>query len=137
MANVKRCKKCKSEWIPSDLLQCSRCDSIEITPLVTTAAVKHDQGKPDLSIIPRAALNMMAQAFMYGASKYGRDNFRGGMEWSRLTSAAMRHITAWNEGEESDLESGCSHLSHALACLAMLAYYIENNKGVDNRPKVD
>jgi hypothetical protein len=96
--------------------------------------IKHDANKPDLSIIPKAALDMTARAFMFGAQKYGRNNFRGGMDWLRMTSAAMRHITAWQEGENLDKESREHHIGHALACLSMLAYYIETGAGTDNRP---
>lgn len=84
---------------------------------------KNDAGKLPLSMIPREALDELARAFAYGAAKYARGNFRvGPMAWSRLTDAALRHITAFANGEWLDPESGNSHLSHALASLAMLAF---------------
>jgi hypothetical protein len=92
------------------------------------SAVKHDSGKAPLSMIPREALEEMARAFGYGAQKYTRGNFRqSGMAWSRLTDAALRHITAFANGEWTDPESGNSHLSHALASLAMLAFQVKNH----------
>jgi hypothetical protein len=87
---------------------------------VPTSGTKHDAGKPDLSLLPRAALEEMAKAFMYGEQKYGRHNFKAGFKSHRLIAAAMRHILAWNEGEDLDPESGHSHLGHALATLAMI-----------------
>lgn len=86
---------------------------------------KFDSGKPDLSLIPLSALIEEARGFMLGAEKYGRYNYTQGMEASRLVAAALRHIYAWNQGEEVDPESGASHLGHARCCLAML---LENQR---------
>ena len=84
------------------------------------SGIKHDTGKPDLSIIPMAALIEEAEGFMYGEGKYGRYNYCEGFKASRLVAAALRHIYAWNSGEDYDDESGVSHLGHARCCLAML-----------------
>lgn len=81
---------------------------------------KFDSGKADLSLNPKIAQEEMAFAFMLGEKKYGRFNFYKGLESHRLISAAMRHLNAWNEGENLDPESGRSHLGHALACIAMI-----------------
>lgn len=88
--------------------------------VVTTGAKKYDNGKVDLSLNPLVAMEEMAKAFMLGEKKYGRYNFYKGMESHRLVAAAMRHLTAWNEGESLDPESGNSHLGHVLACIAMI-----------------
>lgn len=99
-------------------------------------ALKYDNGKPPLSILTRESLNAEAAAFGYGEVKYGdRHNYKkhGGMDWSRLISASMRHITAFNDGETFDPESGLNHLWHAKACLAMLIYYVEKQTGNDDR----
>ena len=81
---------------------------------------KHDAGKPDLSLVPRAFMDATARALMFGEKKYARYNYRQGFKSSRLVSAALRHITAWFWVSETDEESGLSHLDHACACLAML-----------------
>ena len=81
---------------------------------------KYDGDKPDLSLIPRAAIEGMARAFMVGEKKYGRYNFTAGMASHRFVAAAMRHIVAWQDGESLDPETGNHHLWHALASLAML-----------------
>jgi hypothetical protein len=84
------------------------------------SGIKHDSEKIDLSLTPKAAIEAMCQAFMHGLRKYGRDNYKGGMESHRYIAAAMRHILAWQNGEELDPESGYPHLGHALASIAML-----------------
>lgn len=97
--------------------------------------VKHDQEKPDLSLLPREFLEEVSKAFMHGEKKYGRYNYRNGMDWHRLVAAALRHITAFNEGEDKDTESGFSHLGHAGACIAMLVVYQTLALGKDTRYK--
>lgn len=97
--------------------------------------VKHDGGKTDLSLLPREFLDEVAKAFMHGEAKYGRYNYRGGMAWNRLVAACLRHVTAFNEGEDTDSESGVSHLGHAGACIAMLLVYYKHKLGTDNRHK--
>jgi hypothetical protein len=85
-----------------------------------TGGKKYDGDKPDLSIVPRSALEGMARAFMVGEKKYGRYNFTKGFASHRLISACLRHVVAWQDGESLDPETGNHHLWHALASLAML-----------------
>ena len=88
---------------------------------------KHDEGKPDLSILPYSALRELAHVMSYGAAKYGRDNYKKGFVPHRLIAAALRHLYSYNEGEELD-ESGYSHLAHAIANCAMLLELEKENK---------
>ncbi len=99
------------------------------------SGIKFDSEKPDLSLLPKDAKEGIARAFMYGEKKYGRYNFMGGMEWSRLLAAADRHLTAFNAGEDNDSESGLNHLYHAGACIMMLITYQALSLGTDNRFK--
>ena len=87
---------------------------------MTKKGIKHDSGKPDLSLIPYSALIEAAKGFMLGAQKYGRYNYTEGLEASRLVAAALRHLAAWNQGEDTDPESGASHLGHVICCAAMI-----------------
>lgn len=96
---------------------------------------KHDGNKPDLSLVPKEALWGLANALTYGAKKYGRHNYRAGIQYSRLAAACMRHLTAYMDGADIDIESGNSHLDHALASLAMLAVMAQNNPEMDDRYK--
>lgn len=96
---------------------------------------KNDSGKPSITLIPKEALWGCAEAFTFGAQKYGRHNFREGIDYSRLADAAYRHISAFMEGEDIDMESGNNHLYHALASLSMLVYMQEHKKEHDDRYK--
>lgn len=77
--------------------------------------------KLPLHLWPATATNLGCLALLHGALKYGRSNFRHvGVRASIYRDAAQRHIDAWFEGEDADPESGLCHLSHALACLAIV-----------------
>lgn len=95
--------------------------------------IKFDAGKPPLSWIPRTALEQESLVFLYGANKYGRNNYKAGMKWTRLLDACMRHVVAFANGEDVDPESGLSHLAHAKASLSMIMFYIEHKRGEDDR----
>lgn len=97
-------------------------------------AQKFDGEKLDLTLVPGEAMDAIARAMAYGAKKYGRGNYRrSGMQWLRLAAACMRHLRAWIFGESLDPESGLSHIDHALASLAMLAFQMKHHPEMDNR----
>lgn len=98
-------------------------------------AKKFDQNKDPLSLIPRDALIAVSRVLAYGARKYDPQNWRKGMNWSRLIDATLRHLTAWNEGVEVDSESGLSHLAHAMCNIAFLITYQARGLGKDDRYK--
>jgi len=65
-------------------------------------------------------VELTALAMEYGIKKYGRNNWKKGMEWSRLIDAAQRHVLDIIKGEKTDKDSGNPHLAHALASIHML-----------------
>lgn len=85
-------------------------------------AVKHDDGKPDYTLIPKELLDGSARAYVFGEKKYARFNYRNGdgLKVSRNARATIGHVLAWLHGEENDPESGLCHLDHAAAALGML-----------------
>lgn len=99
------------------------------------SGTKHDGGKAPLSLIPYEALVAEAEVLAFGARKYAAHNWRGGFEWTRLIDAALRHLLAFNSGEDKDPESGLSHLAHARCCLGFLLAHERSGLGVDNRYK--
>ena len=98
--------------------------------------VKYDSNKPNTALLPPLSLLGAARVLGMGASKYGPDNWRGGIEYRRLLGAALRHIFAYNSGEDTDPESGLSHIHHATVNLMFLGEFIElNRKDLDDRYK--
>jgi len=77
---------------------------------------KHDEGKLDLTLVPRQIIWDIAAVREYGNKKYGDpDNWKT-VEITRYRAAAFRHLLAYLEDPHGvDEESGLLHLSH-LAC---------------------
>ena len=99
-------------------------------------AVKHDQNKPDLSLLSSIAILELAKVLSFGAQKYSAHNWRNGFEFSRPYSACLRHLLAWNAGENTDPESGLNHLAHAMCNLMFLLELQQTRPDLDNRHNV-
>ncbi|MGL2349658.1 dATP/dGTP diphosphohydrolase domain-containing protein [Helicobacter pylori] len=100
------------------------------------AACKDDAYKSRVDLIPPSALLTIGHVLANGARKYGANNWRNGMDWSRLHGAALRHLLAWFNGEDKDPESGLPHLAHAACCLLFLMDYDAQQIGCDDRPQI-
>ncbi len=111
-------------------------------------AVKKPQGTPgtnpkdalgikkaQLNLVPPASVIYQALAMEDGARKYGPYNWRQNKVIASIyVAAAMRHLMAWQDGEENAGDSGKPHLGHALACLGILVDALETGNLVDDRP---
>lgn len=94
---------------------------------------KHDSGKPQLSLVSLELLEGLARVRAFGSIKYGKNNYRKGFKYSRSIDAALRHIHAFNNGEDLDKESGLSHIFHAVASLEHLIYDLTHHPENDDR----
>lgn len=95
--------------------------------------IKHDEEKPDLSLLSSKALIEAAKVMTFGKKKYSKDNWRGGIEWSRVYAAVQRHLAAWNDGQTFDEETGINHLAHAHCGIMFLLEYSQTHKELDDR----
>jgi len=102
--------------------------------LVAAGGHKDDDGKMPWHLLPFDAVRQVVAVLKFGAQKYAPRNWEQGMDWDRPFSAAMRHLTAWYEGEDKDPETGLSHIAHALCCLLFLMSYQLRSIGKDTRP---
>jgi hypothetical protein len=99
------------------------------------SGARFNGGKPDFSLIPLVTLEDEARVWMYGKNKYNAWNWAKGMDWSIPLACVMRHLAAWQRGEENDIESGLPHLAHAMCNLRMLTLYSKTYPEGDDRPK--
>jgi len=86
-----------------------------------------------MNLLPPEGLSEVSKVLTFGATKYGAHNWRSGLQYSRLLSASMRHINAFNGGVDIDPESGISHLAHAACNLLMLIEFEALGLGEDDR----
>lgn len=96
-------------------------------------ATKFDSEKAKICLLPTEALREVAKVVGFGATKYGRYNWRQGMDWTRLYDAAQRHLWAWLEGETRDSDSRMRHLAHAACSILFLLSYEITGTGKDDR----
>lgn len=97
-------------------------------------ATKHDIGKPAYSNLPRLALLEVVKVMTYGANTYGKYNYSGNIESSRLTDALERHLNKYLTNEDID-ESSYHHVAHVAANSLMLLDNILLKKVIDDRNK--
>lgn len=98
-------------------------------------AMKFDGDKLPVNLLSTEALLQTAAVLKFGADKYHAHNWRDGFAWSRPLAAAMRHIMAFNDGENKDPESGLSHLAHAACCIMFLLEFEKTHPNLDDRYK--
>lgn len=99
------------------------------------SGARYNIGKPDFSLIPLCTMEDEARVWEYGKRKYAAWNWAKGMSWDIPYSCMMRHLSAWQRGEENDPESGLPHLAHAMCNLRMLVLFSRTFPEGDTRPK--
>lgn len=95
---------------------------------------KFDAGKLPWHLFPWKAATEIVRVLAFGATKYGERNWERGMSHSRLYGAAIRHLTAYWDGQNTDPETGLSHLAHAGCCILFWLTYSLLGLGTDDRP---
>lgn len=97
--------------------------------------LKADAEKPPVELLDPYALEQIALVLKFGALKYHEHNWRGGIRFTRLLGAAMRHTLAILRGEDNDPESGLPHAAHLACCAVFLIWMMKNRPDLDDRWK--
>ena len=97
--------------------------------------MKYDGSKPRMDLLDAKALEGLAQVLTFGAHKYAANNWRNGLEYSRLTAAMLRHLMAIQRGEDVDPESGLPHIDHLGCCWMFLSNLSKTRPDLDDRWK--
>lgn len=102
--------------------------------VIVEQAIKHDQNKIRMDLLPPNALEEIAKVLTHGAKKYEDWNYLkgNGLDLNRLYGACLRHLNSWHKGEENDKESSYSHIAHAACCLMMILE-IQNKRNNDSK----
>lgn len=97
------------------------------------SGVKFDQDKPQMGLLDSYAIEELAKVLGFGATKYAPNNWRKGIQISRLVAAALRHLFAVLKGEDCDPETGLPHAAHAMCCCMFIVWTMKNKPECDDR----
>lgn len=105
--------------------------------LIKATGVKNDQEKPRVDLLDPLALEGIAAVLAFGAKKYAAHNWRGGISYSRLIGATLRHTFELLKGNDIDDESGLPHVDHLGCCWMFLSNMMKTRPDLDDRWKND
>lgn len=99
------------------------------------SGTRHNDGKPKLSLVldAREALEGAALVLGDGLIEYGRGNWSRGLDHAEVVDSLMRHLLAYNSGEDVDPKSGRPHVDHITCNALFLATHVHRGIGVDGR----
>lgn len=92
-------------------------------------------------MIPSDILWELAEHYGKGEAKYpsnadGTANWQNGYSWRLSVAAMQRHLHAFIQGEETDDETGSSHLVAVIWHAIALRWFQLHGKGTDYRTKM-
>lgn len=135
-----KCADCGSNEHPTGSVACNRFDQqakeIPVTPEeLAQSGTRNDRRKPRVDLIPPEVLIELAKLCEYGARKYSENNWRRGMNYSRMYGSMQRHALKFWSGEAID-EEGFHHLIAVIWNAVGLMYfelYPDTYEGFDDR----
>ena len=94
--------------------------------------------KCQMNLLPLRELMDVADVHYLGSEKYGKSNWRQDpIRYSTYIGAILRHLTAWQDGEDIDPESGKSHLSHIVASCLIVRDATRHDSFIDDRAETE
>lgn len=90
---------------------------------VKAHGTRHNDGKLRWSLISWQAISCMVRVLMFGADKYGAQNWKKGLNIKEILDSLQRHVSALMDGELSDPESGMPHIGHVMCNCMFYAYF--------------
>lgn len=89
---------------------------------------KNDSGKLQWSLLPFEQLKDVVKVLMLGAKKYSPDNWKRCDDVDHYKDTLMRHVISYVSGDETDEESGHSHLAHAICNCLFLMWFDDHQE---------
>lgn len=96
-------------------------------------ADRFNEGKLRWSLVDFKSLEGMVRVLEFGAHKYDDHNWKKGLKTTEVFESLMRHLLAWHDGEDYDLESGLHHIDHVLCNAMFLKHMLMNKPEFDDR----
>lgn len=83
---------------------------------------KFDEEKAMMHLLDPYWTEDVARVMTFGAKKYAAENWRAGIEFTRIISSLRRHLLEIEKGQDIDPETNLPHAAH-LACNSMFLHY--------------
>lgn len=94
---------------------------------------KYDADKIRMDLLDPSFTEGVASVLTFGAAKYAPNNWRNGIQYSRIIAAIHRHLASIQRGEDFDPESGLPHVFHIGCNVQFLGWMMENKPEMDDR----
>lgn len=99
----------------------------ENPPAAPEKADRYNEGKRKWSLVDFKSLEPLVEVLEFGSKKYSINNWKKGLDEKEILESMMRHLAALMDGEETDKESGISHMGH-IQCNAMFYNYFKRKR---------
>jgi hypothetical protein len=94
----------------------------------SAGSFKYDAGKPQMDLVPLSSVYAVAEVMTFGAKKYSPNGWKTVPDAiNRYTAAMLRHMTAIQNGEVIDPDSGLPHADH-VACNALFLSWLRRQE---------
>lgn len=100
---------------------------------VTKPGRHFDQGKVRMDLVDPNFVEGLAKVLTFGATKYGDNNWKGGIDFTRILGSIDRHLNEIKKRNDIDKESGLPHIHHIACNLMFLSWYVHNCPHMDDR----
>lgn len=120
------CKYCGQGLAVSDICyDCYKNLSGNGLGSLETIAVRHNQDKLRVDLIPTELIEEVAKVLTFGAKKYAPNNWKGftKQQQDEIVGSLLRHILEYQKGNKLDNESDLHHLAHAACNIAFILYF--------------
>jgi hypothetical protein len=94
---------------------------------------RHNQGKIQTREIDPDFILGIGEVLTKSRAKYAHFNWQKDTAWSTPYESLMRHLMAFQKGEDYDKESLCHHLLHCATNIMFLYYYTKTQPQNDDR----
>ena len=91
-------------------------------------AIRYNAGKPRWSLVDHKSLEPLVRVLEFGENKYGRFNWKKGLDKTEILESLYRHLISLMDGQEFDEETGLHHIGHIMSNAMFYSYFMEEKK---------
>lgn len=95
-------------------------------------AIRYNQGKPRWSLVDHESLEPLVRVLEFGETKYGRWNWKKGLDKTEILESLYRHLIKLMAGQELDEETKLHHIGHIMSNAMFYSYFDRLEKKKDN-----